>query len=201
MAENWVTQLIQQGQHRCVEPQKIEFLYPTSNTSNTGKPEMFREKWVADLAVANPIGNKLRAVFAHEDLVHQLRRSRAIFKSVLDDEANDEIYHNETNDSKKKKKEKYYTRKLEKLWSKIVNLENQIATIDGNKKQTRKRRPNKNVQTKYHHRRGVKIYNPDDVLRAYVTFNNRESFRRCIDDYSSTSWYNLKFQEKEHFLN
>ena len=49
----------------------VESLFPTTNYSNSGNKDMFYQKWVADLAVANPIGLQLRAVFAHEDLVHQ----------------------------------------------------------------------------------------------------------------------------------
>ena len=80
---------------------KEEYLFPTTNYSNSGNKDMFYQKWVADLAVANPIGLQLRTVFAHENLVHRLRRSRAMFKSAVEKQMNETAYDDDDREQKK----------------------------------------------------------------------------------------------------
>ena len=171
---------------------KEEYLFPTTNYSNSGNKGMFYQKWVADLAVANPIGFQLRTVFAHENLVHKLRRSRAMFKSAVEKQMNETEYQN---DRVGEQGENYHTRRLQKIWNKIIRLENHIAKLQGHKKKRRNRRLRSNPAAQLRH--SNKVYNVDDILRAYVTFNQPESARRCVDDYSTTNWYNRIFQEKE----
>ena len=153
------------------DPPTQEPLYPTSNVSNTQGDDRFMGEWVCDLSIANPIGSQLRSVFTHEDLVHQLRRKRGKYKYWL----------RRLHAVGRPNEEEAIEHRLTALWTQIQRLEEKLCRLGTH--QNRRRRSLQNAHV-------------DDVVCAFVTFNHRESVRRCLEDYRASNHVNMSFQPK-----
>ena len=202
------------------DPPKDEPFYPTSDVSNSGNG-LFKGSWVADMSLAKPIGDKLRNIFSHENLLQKLRRERAFFKykrklynesSRAEEEAEKALLQLQTDvagDAAKRAKEaqrekrkrhlecRKYLNAMQRHWDNVCKHENSIYNCLSVTKEAKKKRskilfqkPRRAVSSNHKYR------TPDDIVRAFVTFNQPESYRRCIEDYKGVNGFNKIFQEK-----
>ena len=141
--------------------------YPTSHSRNI-KTDDFKGMWISDLSVGHPNGALIRSFNEHAELVQQLRIQRALYKKYRsnEDEQDEQDDQNDQNDLKKKEK---YDLLADKALYKIFGIERDLIGLAAVHKSNKHRRRD-----------------PEDVVNAYVTFNNQESFRRCYEDYANT---------------
>ena len=134
--------------------------YPTSHFNNV-KSNMYQGLWISDLSVGHPNGTLIRSYSEHSDLLQQLRIQRALYKTYRNVNQG-----NDGNDGRGSTDLSF--KQLVYVFKKIKMLEKELLYISMSHKKTNLRR------------------DPEDVVNAYVTFNNQESFRRCYEDHANT---------------
>ena len=121
-------------------------LYPVGVYGNTCDVAYY-EKWVAELAIANPAGKTINKLQSRAFLVTSLRAARAKCK-VLCNSSHPYLYR---------------------------KADHEVQQIEWQIKQAFRDKPGERKTHNFRHK--------DDVVCAYLTFNNEVSLRRCLEDY------------------
>jgi hypothetical protein len=141
-----------------------------------GVNEATRGKWVAEVVLVYRNSADIRAYLSMQSLIRKLRRARAQVKMYADDTPLD-AGANTAKHAKAEKMTYCIGSMLDELAKRIQRLEKGKATAAG---------PLSSAE------------DPQDVVAAFVTFNEALSCARCLEDYkNSRSWLGRYFQHEK----